>query len=131
MKKLTKRDALLILFVFLGLAALLLIWRAVYSRPGNYCEITVSGRLYATCPLSAEQKIPIKNAAGEITNTLLVSGGKAKMLDAACPDHLCMHQKAIERDGETIVCLPNYVIVEIIGNGEEGEEDESVDAIVK
>ena len=124
MKKMTKRDAVLILIVFLALLVLFLIWRAVYSKPGNYCEITVSGKLYATCPLSAEQEIPIKNAEGMVTNKLKVSQGKARMIDASCPDHLCMHQKAIDKDGETIVCLPNQVVVTV-----RSEEEGTLDAV--
>ena len=112
MKKMTKRDAVLILIVFLALLVLFLIWRAVYSKPGNYCEITVSGKLYATCPLSAEQEIPIKNAEGMVTNKLKVSQGKARMIDASCPDHLCIHQGPIDERGGMIICLPNQVIIE-------------------
>ena len=35
------------------------------------------------------------------------------MIEADCPDKLCVHQKAIERTNETIVCLPHKVVVEI------------------
>ena len=48
-----------------------------------------------------------------------------------CKNQICVNTGEISDKGETIVCLPNYVIVEIIGTGEGGEEDESVDAIVK
>ena len=37
------------------------------------------------------------------------------MIDATCPDHICVNQKEISKTGETIVCLPNKVIVEIKG----------------
>ena len=35
------------------------------------------------------------------------------MIEADCPDQLCVHQKAISKDRETIVCLPNKVVVEV------------------
>ncbi|KAI4447103.1 hypothetical protein C823_001622 [Eubacterium plexicaudatum ASF492] len=46
------------------------------------------------------------------------------MIWADCPDQLCVHQKAISGQGETIVCLPNKIVVEIA----EGE-DADLDAI--
>ena len=43
---------------------------------------------------------------------------------ADCPDKLCVHQKAVSRDGESIICLPNKVVVSI-----EGGEDREMDAV--
>ena len=39
------------------------------------------------------------------------------MISADCPDKLCVNQHAISSNGETIVCLPNKVVVEV----EDGE----------
>ena len=41
------------------------------------------------------------------------------MKDAECPDKLCMRQGAISRDGQTIVCLPHKLVVEVIGGEKE------------
>ena len=35
------------------------------------------------------------------------------MIDADCPDQLCVNQRAVSADNESIICLPNRVIVEI------------------
>ena len=37
------------------------------------------------------------------------------MSDADCPDKLCVHTGTIHKTGETIVCLPHRVVVEITG----------------
>ena len=42
----------------------------------------------------------------------------AKMEWADCPDQLCVHQKAISRTGESIICLPNQVVVSVQGSKE-------------
>ena len=44
------------------------------------------------------------------------------MLEANCPDEICVHHKPISKNGETIVCLPNKVVV-VIKNGIEREVD--------
>ena len=53
-------------------------------------------------------------------NTLVIENGKADMISADCPDKLCVKQHAISSNGETIVCLPNKVVVEI----EDGESSQ-------
>ena len=40
------------------------------------------------------------------------------MTDADCPDQLCVHQKAASKNHESIICLPNKVVVEVNGNKE-------------
>ena len=46
------------------------------------------------------------------------------MTEADCPDQLCVHQRAISKQKQTIVCLPNRVVVEVIGG-----EDAGLDSI--
>ena len=47
------------------------------------------------------------------TNILRIRNGRAKMIEADCPDQLCVDQRAVSADNESIICLPNRVIVEI------------------
>ena len=42
------------------------------------------------------------------------------LTEADCPDKLCVHQKAISKNHEMIVCLPNKVVVEVTGSEENG-----------
>ena len=46
------------------------------------------------------------------------------MIEADCPDLICVHHKPISRQGESIVCLPHKVIVEVTGE-ESAQEDEA------
>ena len=52
----------------------------------------------------------------------MIEDGKADMVWADCPDKLCVNQKAISREGESIICLPNKVVISSVG-GEEREVD--------
>ncbi|MGC4019738.1 MAG: NusG domain II-containing protein [Muricomes sp.] len=81
--------------------------------------VTVDGDLYGEYDLSKDQTIDIEGM-----NTLQIEDNEARMASATCPDKLCVHQRAISRAGESIICLPNKVVVTI-----EGGEKQEVDAI--
>ena len=64
--------------------------------------------------MTKDQEIPII-IAGKETNHLIIKDCKADVTEADCPDQICVDQKAISKEGETIVCLPNKVVVEVKG----------------
>lgn len=122
MKRITKPDiilfALLILAGSFGFAAM----HFFQKQTGTYVQITVDGVLYGTYDLNqtsaADPDEPVTIPViinGTETNTLQILNHKANMIQADCPDQLCVHQKAIGKQGETIVCLPNRVVAEIKG----------------
>ncbi len=116
-----KNDKLLLGTVLLVLLAGMAWFSFLGRETGASVKVTVNGQLYGTYSLKQDQEIKI--IIGEkVTNVLRIQDQKADMLTADCPDKLCMHQKAIYRQNETIVCLPNKVVAEIIG-GEEAELD--------
>ena len=85
-------------------------------------RITVGGEEYGTYNLSEDQIIEIND-----TNVCEIKDGEVNMIQADCPDQLCIHQGPIHIQGETIVCLPNRVVVEITGN----DKDEQLDGVVQ
>lgn len=86
------------------------------SDTGASVEVIVDGAIYGTYPLDVDKEIPTEGR--ETTNLLVIKDGKADVTEADCPDKLCVHQKAISKTNETIVCLPNKVVVQVIGAGE-------------
>lgn len=46
-------------------------------------------------------------------NTIEIKNGKADVTKATCKNQICVRHKIIENKGESIVCIPNGVIVEI------------------
>ena len=51
-----------------------------------------------------------------ISGSCVIENGKVYMKEANCPDRLCVHSKAIDEKGGSIVCLPNKVVLEVISN---------------
>lgn len=55
--------------------------------------------------------------------TIEIKNGTVCVIAAACPDHICMHTPAISKSGESIVCLPARVSVQIQGEGGNGLDE--------
>lgn len=112
MDKLKRRDFILLAaFGILAVAGLLWFLLA-YRTGGAFVEVTVDGERFGVYPLGEDMEIPIDSGTGR--NLLVISDGKADMVEASCPDKLCVRQAAISEAGETIVCLPNKVVVTVL-----------------
>lgn len=85
---------------------------------GNYAKVMVEGKLYKMLALTEEeQQLKIETKRG--LNILRVSKGGIEMIEADCSDQLCRGFGHIHRAREVIVCLPNRVVVEIVGNADD------------
>ncbi len=92
----------------------------------TFAKITVDGELYKTAELTTElQEIEIRTDRGY--NLIRIIDNAVQIIDADCPDQLCVHMGAVRKVGEKVVCLPNRVLVEVVGQSKEGD---GVDAIV-
>lgn len=118
-KRIGKNDLLLLGVLLCVCIAVLLVFSFDKGKAGATVVVTVDGKEYGRYDLAKEQKVPIYNDQGEVTNTLLIRDHKADMIDADCRDLLCVKQKAIDRSGETIVCLPNRVVVSVENTGQD------------
>lgn len=96
------------------------------QRSHNTIRITVDGKEFGTYSLSKDQVIHIGD-----TNVCEIKDGKVTMIEATCPDHYCMKQKAVDEHGGSIICLPNKVVIEGKDSAEPSESDNSpkIDAV--
>ena len=109
--------------VFFSLAGL-----AMYAaRPGgSHVTVWADGTQRGVYPLDREQEIAIETQSG--TNILRIQDGSAKITQADCPDRLCVRQKEISKKGQSIICLPHKIVVEV--TGEEKNDHSDLDAVV-
>lgn len=57
-------------------------------------------------------------------NLLFISDGTASVSDADCPDELCVRAHEIMLNGESIICLPHKLVIQI-----ESEKEGAPDAV--
>lgn len=84
-------------------------------------EITVKNEVFGVYSLDEDRTIEIGDK-----NTCRIEGGCVSMIYADCPDKACERSGSIQNPGESIVCLPNGVILKITGGDKGG-----LDAIVE
>lgn len=94
-------------------------YRWLAKEEGGFVVVTVDGEEYGTFSLEEDASFWIEGAGGG-RNYLLVENGAARMEEASCPDLLCVQQGEIHRNGESIVCLPNKVVVQVVGGKGQG-----------
>lgn len=116
--KIRKNDLVLAVVVIVIAAAAL---AGIYltKQKGGQVTITIGSEVYKTVPLQKNDRIEI-NRDGE-TNIVVIEDGAVYMESANCPDKICVNHSKIKYKGETIVCLPHRLVVEIT----EGEEQKA------
>lgn len=117
-----KRNDWLLAAGILAVAALLLYFQ-IFRKTGDhgFVAVAVDGALFGTYSLEEDRVVEIND-----TNRLVISEGSARMEWADCPDQVCVHHQGISRDGESIICLPNQVVVSV-----ESVEESDVDGVVR
>jgi hypothetical protein len=58
----------------------------------------------------------VEGIAGNPQMDVEVSGGRIRISRTNCPHGTCKHAGWISREGETLVCLPNKTLIEIVGD---------------
>ena len=108
--------------IAVGLLVLAVVWFT--QKAGEMVTVEVSGEPVASFPLSEELTYVIKGKNGG-TNTLMIKDGYAWVSEASCPDGLCRNMGKIRHSSQSIICLPNEVVIRITG----GEASE-IDAVI-
>ena len=120
-KKKTRNDIILAVIV-IALAAMGLLLLNVFKTEGSFVAVKIDGEETARYPLSVNTEVVIETG-DDGRNTLVIEDNKAFMKDANCPDKICEGHQKISYKGETIVCLPHKVVIEIVTDDSENELD--------
>ena len=110
-------DGLLALAV-ITVAVVLIIqpWSAGASGRASEVVVEVNGEEVMRVPLGGEARdYYVEGFAGE--SHFRVEGGEVWMVDSACPDKLCVAMGRADQSGNSVVCLPNRVVLDLEGEG--------------
>ncbi len=116
-----KKDIILLLGIILAAFLLWLIPYLLNKDASAMVTVYQNGHEIGKYPLGKEQTISIPYGEDGY-NLLFISGGEASISDADCPDGLCVRQRAVDQNGESIICLPHKLVIQITA-GKERELD--------
>ncbi|ERT61013.1 NusG domain II-containing protein [Megasphaera vaginalis (ex Srinivasan et al. 2021)] len=114
---LKKGDILLIVFLLLCSfipEGIFLLSGADTAMDKTYAVIYVDGEMYKTLPLSEHtgtDTFTIRTERG--FNTVVVKENTIGIVEADCPDGVCISEGFISKPGATSVCLPHKVLIEV------------------
>ena len=101
------------LIIGLLLAASLLCWFIPFRHQGNIAQIRLNGIVIAELSLSKPQEaLTIDDAEGYIFH---IEQGKISVTAAPCQGQVCVHSTPIGAVGQQIICLPNHLMITIVG----------------
>jgi hypothetical protein len=86
-----------------------------YDMAGSRVVVEVNGKVYGSYSLSEDRTINVQR--GTHTNVVKIKNGEVSVTEATCHNQVCVKHKAIHTTGESIICLPNKVVVKIQGEG--------------
>lgn len=105
--------------VLCALSVFLIVFRRNQDKNSYTAYIYSDGELQTTIDLSQiteTQDITFLDGAGGY-NIIRISYGKIEVIEANCPDKVCVHMGAIHSSSIPIVCLPHKMVIVLKENG--------------
>ena len=103
---LKKADVVLIISLLI-LAVFAALFPFLNNTNGSEIVVLKNNEEINRLPLSKNAKLDLT------TNVIVIENGKAYVQSANCPDKVCVHHKAISKKGESIICVPNALVLEV------------------
>lgn len=121
-----KKADIILFFLILVFGIGISWWSLSTNTGGDKAIVTVDGQLYGTYSLLQDQTIEVIQENGH-TNYITIKDGKVSMTFSNCQNQVCVNSGAISQTKDSIVCLPNKVMIEI--NGSDKNEGGGIDVI--
>ncbi len=95
--------------------------KKIEGKKGDKARISINGKTYGFLNLNKNTSITLPTNLGRIK--IATYNGKVRVEESSCKHKICMHRGFISNSGEKLICAPQKVVVEVVGNS-------LVDAIV-
>lgn len=111
-----KKFDYILIVAAMAIALGLLLSLNIFSKKGEVAVVKVSGKIIGEYEINENKEITIEGK-DQRTNKLIMNHGQVWIGEADCRDQICVKHKAISQVGESIICLPNEVVIEIKEQG--------------
>ncbi len=121
-KSLVKPLDLLVVLIVLLFCVCPLILRGKSSP--EYVSISLNGNTILNLDMHTDTLVTVVGECGLFA--VRIKNCAASIESSKCPEQICVHAHPISRTGESIICVPNRIIITI-----QGRQRDSFDAIIK
>lgn len=101
-----KGDIIIIISVALALV-ISIAGLIIFSKQGSTVTIKQNNEIVYIESIGKDNTVTLDG------NTVIIEDGFVYMLNASCKNQVCVNTGKISKKGESIICLPNKVTVEI------------------
>lgn len=102
-----KGDIILAVLIFLIAAAVFLNFKTTGQKNGSRVIISENNKTVYQGSLFESDTVTLTG------NTIEIKNGSVLVVSANCKNQICANHKPITKKGESIICLPNKVYIEI------------------
>ena len=111
-----------VIIFLLFIASFSTIFLFATGSTGFKAVLRISGKVIKTFDLKKNQTWTYRDKDGDY-NKIEVKNGEIAVVEANCKDQIDVQRGFISKTGETIVCLPHNLVIEVMS----GQKDEQVD----
>lgn len=125
-KALTKQEIIFIIIItVIGIALFMLYFFS--PKNGKNVILRQNGKIIGEYAIDINKKIVVKTKDNK-KNIVIIKDKKVSVVNANCSDKICVNRGKIDKTGESIICLPHKLIVEVVNTNKSQKE---IDAVAK
>lgn len=125
MKNKRLRNDIILICSVIVFTLIILVAITLINKTGSEVIIEQNSKQVAVLDLNKDQEYNLYNG-GKVCNTVIIKNGEAYMIYADCKDKICVNHNKISKNNESIICLPNKVIVTVTNS-----KNNDVDGVAK
>ncbi|EEI87356.1 NusG domain II-containing protein [Anaerococcus lactolyticus] len=128
--KIKKGDIIVIVgLILLSFGINFAINKAMSGYEGDMLVVEQNGKVIKKLPMDKDTEFKVEY--GGHYNTIVIKDKKAYMKKADCQDQICTHMHPIDKEGQSIICLPHRLFLEVESHGDKKDKKDKEDGIDK
>lgn len=125
MKNKRLRNDIILICSVIVFTLIILVAITLINKTGSEVIIEQNSKQVAVLDLNKDQEYNLYNG-DKICNTVVIKNGEAYMIYTDCKDKICVNHNKISKNNESIICLPNKIIVTVTNSN-----NNEVDGVAK
>lgn len=127
--KIRKGDIIVILgLIFFSFGLNFAINKLSAGYEGDLLVIEQDGKVIKKLPMDKDTEYKVEY--GGHYNIVVIKDKKAYIKEADCQDQICTHMHPIEKEGQTIICLPHRLYLELETKDTNKTDEDAIDKVV-